>query len=267
LCQIPIAGIFPAKKKRLIRRIRAIKQPPCRAAQQFLWDFYALFAMQHEKENSRKSCYNEDQMIVLHPGNGPSFADMRIGLLGGSFNPAHAAHLAMSLHAMKCLELDQIWWLVSPHNPLKPKKDMAPLETRITQARKLAHHPKIIVTDIETKFGMHYTIDTLRALRARFPRAHFVWLMGADNLSQISRWRRWPDIFAAMPVAVFRRPGHALNGKAATRFAKFRHSARCGKKFANLKPPAWLVFGNRLHLLSATAIRKESENRRRKTGG
>ena len=197
-------------------------------------------------------------MIFLNPRAGSLFAGMRIGLLGGSFNPAHEGHRAMSLYALKRLGLNQVWWLVSPHNPLKPEKNMAPLASRLEKARMAARHPKIMVTDIETRIGTRYTADTLSILRARFSRTHFVWLMGADNLRQIPRWRRWTDIFKEMPVAVFRRPGCAIEGKAARRFASSRHAAGYGKKLALHAPPAWLVLDNPLNLLSATALRRHT---------
>ena len=134
------------------------------------------------------------------------FADLKIGLLGGSFNPAHDGHLAMSLYALKRLGLDQIWWLVSPQNPLKSAAEMIPLARRMEQSMRLAAHPRLIVTSIESALGTRYTADTLRVLKKRFPRTRFVWLMGADNLRQIPCWKDWQDIFHAVPVAVFRRP-------------------------------------------------------------
>lgn len=194
-------------------------------------------------------------MITLHARSGPAYARMRIGLLGGSFNPAHAGHLAMSLYALKRMKLDQAWWLVSPQNPLKPERGMMPLAERLARAREIARHPKIIVTDIERELGTRYTADSLRILRARFAGARFVWLMGADNLLQISRWRDWADIFRLMPVAVFRRKGYAAGGVAAARFARFRHPARFAGRLADAGPPAWLVLDNPLNLLSGTELR------------
>lgn len=194
-----------------------------------------------------------------HTHAGPSFAGLRIGLLGGSFNPAHGGHLAMSLFALKRLGLDQVWWLVAPQNPLKSAAGMAPYKARLEKARALARHPQILVTDIEAQLGTRYTADTLAALCRRFPGTQFVWLMGADNLSQIPRWRRWPEIFRQVPIAVFRRAvapgGH--NNKAAARFAAFRLPPSIGKKLAFTPPPAWTVLDNPLNLTSATAIRKE----------
>jgi len=200
-------------------------------------------------------------MIIPNIHAGACFADLRIGLLGGSFNPAHAGHRAMSLYALKRLNLDQIWWLVSPQNPLKPAKGMAPLAERLEDARALAHHPNILVTSIEAQFGTRYTADTLAALKLHFPRTRFVWLMGADNLEQIPLWYQWEKIFAQVPVAIFRRPGYATGGKATQYFAAWRHPSSHGRTLAAFAPPAWLVLDNPLNLLSATAIRGQ------KTGG
>jgi nicotinate-nucleotide adenylyltransferase len=178
--------------------------------------------------------------------------------MGGSFNPAHGGHLAMSLYALKRMGLNQIWWLVSPQNPLKPERGMLPLAERLQRAQALARHPKIIVSDIEAQLGTRYTVDTLRILRARFPAARFVWLMGADNMMQIPRWRRWMQIFQLTPVAVFRRRGYETSGPAAIQFARARHPAGFAKKLAATAAPAWLVLDNPLNLLSATAIRRGS---------
>src|SRR5687767_2804748 len=120
------------------------------------------------------------------------------GLLGGSFNPAHGAHRAVTLFAIEALGLGEAWWLVSPHNPLKPKADMAPLPARVRSAREMARRAPIKVTAIERELGTIYTIDTLRALKRRFPRRRFVWLMGADNLAQFHRWKDWRAIAGEM---------------------------------------------------------------------
>jgi nicotinate-nucleotide adenylyltransferase len=198
--------------------------------------------------------------MSIHPYSGPSFARRRIGLLGGSFNPAHEGHLEMSLHALKRLGLDEIWWLVSPQNPLKSARDMAPFAQRMASAKSWARHPRFVVTDIESRLGTRYTADTLRALQRRFPAARFVWLMGADNLRQIPHWHRWTDIFLSIPVAVFRRPAYALNGKAADRFARARRPASFGRRLAAAKAPVWLVLDNRLNLISATALRRQMKH-------
>jgi nicotinate-nucleotide adenylyltransferase len=138
---------------------------------------------------------------------------LRIGLLGGSFDPAHGGHLYVSRIALRQLKLDYVWWLVSPGNPLKPRP--ASLEARANRARLLAKGGRsfggrIIVTNLESRLGTRFTIDTIAALQRRFPRVEFVWLMGSDNLEQFSRWRRWRAIAARLPIAVVRRPGTVL---------------------------------------------------------
>jgi nicotinate-nucleotide adenylyltransferase len=142
---------------------------------------------------------------------GPIAPGLRIGLLGGSFNPAHEGHLYVGEVALKRLRLDYVWWLVATQNPLKPLASMAPLKKRLAAARALASRdPRLIVTDIERHLGTCYTIDTLRALTRRFPGVRFVWLMGSDNLEQFHRWRRWEEIAALVPIAVVLRPGSVL---------------------------------------------------------
>ena len=184
-------------------------------------------------------------------------ARLKVGLLGGSFNPAHEGHRHVTLTALHRLRLDQVWWLVSPQNPLKPTTDMAPIEERLARARQMAAHPRIRVTDLERRLGTRYTVDTLLALRRRFPDIRFVWLMGADNLQQITRWRRWETIFETVPVAIFNRSSYsyrALAGAAAQRFGRFRVSQPA--KLAETEPPAWCFLWTRRHPASATAIRR-----------
>ena len=181
-----------------------------------------------------------------------------VGLLGGSFNPAHDGHRHISLWALKTLGLDYVWWLVSPQNPLKPVRGMAPLADRLASARKAARHPRITPTAIESALGVRYTADTLAALRRRFPFTRFVWLMGADNLAQIPKWKAWRRIFETVPIAVFARPGYgvsALGGLAARRYARRRVAPRCAKGLAGRQPPAWTLMRNPLHTASSTAIR------------
>lgn len=183
---------------------------------------------------------------------------LRVGLLGGSFNPAHAGHLHISREALRRLRLDEVWWLVSPQNPLKPSRGMAPLATRVAEARAVARDRRIQVTDIEAALGTRYTADTLKALQRRFPHIRFVWLMGADNLTQIPRWQRWTGIFETLPIAVFDRPTYslrALAGKAAQRYARRRLPAAAAATLPSGKPPAWVFVRCRLHPASATAIR------------
>jgi nicotinate-nucleotide adenylyltransferase len=184
-------------------------------------------------------------------------------LLGGSFNPAHRGHRHISLLALRLLALDEIWWLVSPQNPLKSSLGMAPLAARLDAARLAAHHPRIKITDIEARLGSNFTAHTLTALRTRFPCTRFVWLMGADNLRQIPHWESWTRIFALAPIAVFARPAYslgALGGLAAQRYARRRIAPSRARHLAEMTPPAWVFFATRLDPLSATAIR---ERRRR----
>jgi len=189
---------------------------------------------------------------------------MKIGLLGGSFNPAHDGHLHISELALKRLRLDQVWWLVSPQNPIKSTDGMAPFETRFGRARDFVRHPRIKVTGIENKLGTRYTCDTLQALKRRNPGTRFVWLMGADNLLQIPRWQGWSSIFHSVGVAVFPRPTYslrALAGQAAVRFAGARLPESRAGRLAETDPPAWVFLHVAENPQSATAIRSETAQR------
>jgi len=191
----------------------------------------------------------------------------RIGLLGGSFNPAHQGHRDISLAALAYLDLDEIWWLVSPQNPLKPVAGMAPFDERLKSAGAMARHPRIRVTDLESRLGTRFTADTLKALVTRFPSCRFVWLMGADNLAQISSWRDWTKIFHLTPIAVFDRPTYtvkALTALAARRFRRSRRREAALKMLAATPAPAWVFVHHRLNPISATAIR--AERARKKVG-
>lgn len=181
---------------------------------------------------------------------------LSVGLLGGSFNPAHEGHLHISREALKRLRLDQVWWLVSPQNPLKPVAGMASLDARLASADRAARHPAIRVSDIEQRLGTRYTVDTVRALRRRFPRHRFVWLMGADNMVQFPRWRRWTEIAETMPIAVFARGRvtyAALSGRLACRYAPAR--VRDPRRLADHRAPAWSFLFTPLHPASSTALR------------
>ncbi len=196
---------------------------------------------------------------IPHALSGGAWAGRRVGLLGGSFNPAHDGHREITLYALRALRLDQVWWLVSPQNPLKPATDMAELSDRLAGARAAMRHPRVLVTDLETGLGTRYTADTLGELSRRYPRTRFVWLMGADNLAQISRWRSWRRIFEQMPVAAFARPTYslkALSGCAAQRYLESRIDVRRAGRLAGLRPPVWSFLRNPLHPESATAIRR-----------
>lgn len=180
----------------------------------------------------------------------------RIGLLGGSFNPAHEGHRHLSLIALRRLKLDLVWWMVSPQNPLKSEEGMAPLERRLEKAREVAAHPDIVVSAIEAELGTRYTVDTIAELKRRFPVAHFVWLMGGDSLAQFHTWRRWQAIAAQVPIAVIARPGftsRALGSPAAQALAGSR--IRDAGHLADRDPPAWCFIQERLDPASATALR------------
>jgi nicotinate-nucleotide adenylyltransferase len=193
---------------------------------------------------------------------GPAWAGRRIGLLGGSFNPAHDGHLFISRQALRRLGLDEVWWLVSPQNPLKPVRGMAPLPERLAGAAAAARHPRLRVAALETELGTRFTIDTLRALKRRYPRTRFVWLIGADNLAQLPRWRAWSQILSMVPVAVFPRGAYslrALGGKVARRFSRRRVDPGRAYGLARRKPPAWTFLTGPLHPASATEIRRLRE--------
>ena len=183
---------------------------------------------------------------------------LRIGLLGGSFNPAHQGHIHITQEALKRLKLDQVWWLVSPHNPLKPLSGMAPLHSRVSSARAIVKDRRVAVTSMEADIGTLYTVDTISALRRRFPCASFVWLMGADNLAEIHLWRQWPKLFHIACVAIFDRSPYsykALRSRAAQRFARYRHTVRVGKALNKRGTPAWMFLPIVRHSASSTGIR------------
>ena len=189
----------------------------------------------------------------------------RVGILGGSFNPAHPGHRHISLEALKRLNLDEVWWLVAPQNPLKPQRGMAPLERRFADALRLARHPRIRVLDIEARLGTRYTADTVTELQRLFGQTRFVWLMGADNLAQIRRWERWTEIFRRVPIAVLARPTYCLRGLAelaARRYAHRRVAPQAARRLADVRPPAWVFLPIRLDASSATEIRTHSAVKR-----
>jgi nicotinate-nucleotide adenylyltransferase len=185
---------------------------------------------------------------------------MRIGLLGGSFNPAHQGHLQVARRALLQLRLDQVWLLVSPGNPLKPTAGMAPLRERLAGARRIADGRRIIATDIERQLHTRYTVDTLAVLRRRFPNVGFVWLMGADGLADLPRWRRWQRIVRLVSFAVLPRPTYnraALAGKAAVRLKAARRPAREAPILAMRDAPSWIFLPAPQNDISATALREQ----------
>jgi len=183
---------------------------------------------------------------------------MRIGLFGGTFDPPHAAHVGASLLAMKRLNLDRIWWLVTPGNPLKNTRGLHPLEDRIADARRLIDHPRIDVSGLEAVINTRYTYDTLAFLVRRCPGVRFVWVMGADNLRSLYRWQNWRGIVSLLPIAVVDRMGsslYATGGRAAQALARYRLPERMAGKLADQKPPAWVYLHGFKSPLSSTALR------------
>ena len=186
-------------------------------------------------------------------------APKRIGILGGSFNPAHEGHLHISLAALKALRLQEVWWLVSPGNPLKSEKGMAPYDVRVDSACAIASDKRIIISHFEQEHNLRYTADTLRALREAHPEHRFTWLMGADNLAGFHRWKEWQAIFEENPVAIFDRvpfSHQALRCKTAKRFEKYRLPQRLAPTLTQYESPAWVYLHLRRHPLSATQLRK-----------
>lgn len=189
----------------------------------------------------------------------PHGRGLRIGLFGGSFNPAHAGHVMASETALRRLGLDAVWWLVTPGNPLKDNLALPALGGRIAQARLLlARHRNIHVTGVEAALGTRYTVDTLRALKTRCPGVRFVWLMGADNLAGFQRWRGWREIARLMPIGVVDRPGsthRAVRARAAVTLQRWRLDETDGLLLATEVPPAWLFIHGRRSNMSSTALR------------
>jgi nicotinate-nucleotide adenylyltransferase len=199
---------------------------------------------------------------------------MRVGLYGGSFNPAHEGHAHVAETARRRGRLDRVIWLVSPQNPLKTAHDTADLAERMAGATVLAKGPGMIVSDAETKLGSAYTIDTVRALKAHFPRVKFVWIMGADSLATFHRWRGWTQIMREVPVMVVSRPWISLKSRfspAALRFARFRRRSIEAPMLAGRRPPAWVFLFGRFNFQSSTALRERMKRLRAagrpKTGG
>jgi nicotinate-nucleotide adenylyltransferase len=183
---------------------------------------------------------------------------MKVGLLGGSFNPAHEGHAHVAETALAKLGLDAVIWLVSPQNPLKSSHETQPLAARMASARDQARGPRMIVSDAESRMEAQYTLDTLRVLKARHPGVHFVWLMGADNLASFHRWKGWVEIMNEAPVAVVSRPWAAMKGRlsvAAKRFASYRHSSVQARRLAYMTPPAWVFLRGPFNFQSSTALR------------
>jgi nicotinate-nucleotide adenylyltransferase len=186
-------------------------------------------------------------------------AGLRIGLFGGSFNPPHEGHRLASLAALHRLQLDRVWWLVSPGNPLKDPNGLAPIDVRLAAAAAMADHPAVDVTGIEAQIGVRYTLDILRYLLRRCPGVHFVWIMGADNLRNFHRWQGWTEIAATVPIAVIDRPGSTL-GVVGTRAAAILERHRLREADATLlatrSPPAFVFLHGPRSTASSTALRE-----------
>ena len=187
---------------------------------------------------------------------------LRVGLLGGSFDPPHEGHRAISRIALHRLGLDRVWWLLSPGNPLKPDPP-ASLDRRMTAAQKLlAADTRIVPTALESLLGTRYTADTLQALTHRYPNVRFVWLMGSDNLAEFHRWRQWQRIFQTVPIAVLARPGSRARAglsPAARTFAAYRLPPDMARALAARRPPAWTMLSHPLNSLSSTSIRERGQ--------
>jgi nicotinate-nucleotide adenylyltransferase len=180
-----------------------------------------------------------------------------IGLLGGSFDPAHAGHAHITREALKRFGLDQVWWLVSPGNPLKTRGP-APMQERIAHASEVMDHPKVQVTGIEERLKTRYTAQTLRALQQLYPKQRFVWLMGADNLAQFHLWQDWKDIAQRVPLGILARPGQRISARlsrAASLYAPYRIAGRNSQQLAHASAPAWCFVNVPMTDVSSSAIR------------
>ncbi|RNF33381.1 nicotinate-nucleotide adenylyltransferase [Paracoccus methylarcula] len=198
---------------------------------------------------------------IVRPG-------MRVGLLGGSFDPAHEGHAHITEFALRRFGLDRVWWLVSPGNPLK-EHGPARMDERLAAARQVMRHPRVEITDIEARLGTRMTADTIAGLQRLCPAVQFVWLMGSDNLVQFDQWDRWSEIAARVPIGVLARPGSRLAARQ-SRAAQIMRAARLPEAYARLlpmmKPPAWVLLNLPMSPLSSTMIRQGRNGRTDKEG-
>jgi nicotinate-nucleotide adenylyltransferase len=214
-----------------------------------------LKIMKRELSRVRPAAKSAERERVVLPPYAPG---MRIGLFGGTFDPPHAAHRAACLLALRRLGLDRVWWMVTPGNPLKNTRGLAPLAERVAAAKKLANHPLIDVTDVEAAIGTPYTYETVSYLVRRCQGVHFVWIMGADNLRSFHRWQRWRGIAELVPIAVVDRLGPSLYSTVsvtAQALSRFRLPETAATKLAECKPPAWIFLHGLKSPLSSTALR------------
>jgi nicotinate-nucleotide adenylyltransferase len=189
----------------------------------------------------------------------PRHAHARVGLLGGSFNPAHGGHREISIVALESLALDAVWWLVSPGSPLKDQGDYLPYEERLWRARRIADHPRIVVSNFEERRKLRFTVETLAALIELWPQMRFVWLMGADSLAQFHLWKDWRTIAVSAPIAVFNRPGFERapeDAPAAIELAAFRAPAAEADRLADAEPPAWVFLDQTRNPAAASDLRR-----------
>jgi len=192
-------------------------------------------------------------------GPPPAYSTMRIGLLGGSFNPPHPGHRHIAQTALRRLALDRVWLMVTPGNPIKDHGELAELSQRLSETRAMVAHPRITATGFEAALPTAYTAGTLAYLRRRFPGVRFVWIMGGDNLVSFHHWQDWRCIMRTMPVAVLDRPGfrfHAMKSPAANTFNRARVDERQGPSLALLRPPAWAYLTYPLVDISSTQLRQ-----------
>ena len=193
--------------------------------------------------------------------NAQTTRNRRIGLLGGSFDPAHQGHVHITLEALKRFDLDEVWWLVSPGNPLKTRGP-APLEQRMERARDIMQHPRVRITDIEAQLNTRYTAETLKTLQQRFPFARFIWLMGADNLAQFHLWKDWEDIIHSVPIGVLARPGERIQGRTAPAAKIYRDAllkGRFARGLSHAQAPAWAFVNVPMRDISSTDLRARGE--------
>lgn len=194
--------------------------------------------------------------------------DMRIGLLGGSFDPAHEGHAHITRWALRLFGLDRVWWLVSPGNPLKAHGP-APMSERLQQARRIMQDPRVEISDLELRLGTQMTADTIGALRRHYPHVRFVWLMGADNMVQFHLWDAWRDIALQVPIGVIARPGSRMAARhsvAARMLARSRLSEQQARLLPLADPPAWALVNIPLNSQSSTSIRATRQCRAERAG-
>lgn len=210
-------------------------------------------ALRGESQSAAPGAVARNRVVL--PPHGPG---LRIGLFGGTFDPPHEAHLGACLLAMKRLGLDRVWWLVTPGNPLKDTRGLAPLHARIAAARSLARHPRIDITGIEAQIGTAYTYETIAYLKRHCPGVRFVWIMGADNLRSFHRWQKWRGIAGMVPIAVVDRLGPSLYASGSTAgqaLARARVPEASARSLPKRRPPAWIYLHGLKSPLSSTALR------------